>query len=161
RRSRRALKPAIALLASLRFFLGFWLIAATARAIIPSDRPIDYESLHAFVGGTTVGRAWFVTQLISLAFALLALARLAVSAKGLDIAALGAGALVLAVTSVTGHAIDDSFAWWTQASFLLHTLAGLTWIGGLIGLVWWMFTGRDKPPEVAAKLAERWSTIAK
>jgi copper transport protein len=68
---------------------------------------------------------------------------------------------VLAVTSVTGHAIDDSFAWWTQASFLLHTLAGLTWIGGLIPLVWWMFTGGDKPPEVAAKLAERWSAIAK
>src|SRR5208337_2248281 len=56
---------------------------------------------------------------------------------------------------------DDSFAWYTQVSFLLHTLAGLTWIGGLLGLVWWMFTGRNKPPEVAAKLAERWSLIAK
>ena len=68
---------------------------------------------------------------------------------------------MLALTSVTGHAIDDSFCWWQQASFLLHTVAGLTWLGGLIGLVWWMFTGRDKPPEVAAKLADRWSLVAK
>ncbi len=94
-------------------------------------------------------------------FAALALLRLFVNSKNLDRATLGAGALVLAVTSVTGHAIDDSFEWWQQASFLLHTLAGLTWLGGLIALVWWMRAARDKPPEVCAKLAERWSLIAK
>ena len=108
-----------------------------------------------------VGKAWIVTQLIALSFAALTIARLAVRSDLLDKAALAAGGLVLAVTSVTGHAIDDSFTWFTQASFLLHTCAGLTWIGGLLGLVYWMFTGRNKPPEVAAKLAERWSLIAK
>jgi copper transport protein len=154
-------KPAVALSALLRFILGFLLIIATARAIIPSDRPVDTDALVTFALTTTVGKAWVATQLISLVFAIAAVTRLAISSAALDTAALGAGALVLAVTSVTGHAIDDSFSWWTQASFLLHTLAGLVWIGGLLGLVWWMFTGRKRPPEVAAKLAERWSTIAK
>src|SRR5208337_356556 len=141
--------------------LGFLLIVLTARAIIPADRPLDIDVIETFASSTTVGEAWIATQIISLVFAVAALARLVIKSAALDTAALGAGALVLAVTSVTGHAIDDSFAWWTQASFLLHTLAGLVWIGGLLGLVWWMFTGRNKPPEIAAKLAERWSTIAK
>src|SRR5208337_4279094 len=123
--------------------------------------PIDYAALVAFCSGTVVGRAWVVTQLIALTFAVLAIARLAVKSDLLDKVALGAGGLVLAVTSVTGHAIDDSFTLFTQVSFLAHTCAGLTWIGGLLGLVYWMLTGRDKPPEVAAKLAERWSLIAK
>jgi putative copper resistance protein D len=65
------------------------------------------------------------------------------------------------MTSVTGHAIDDSFSWWLQASFLVHTLAGLTWLGGLLGLVWWMIAGRHDSPAETAKLAERWSTVAK
>ena len=30
-----------------------------------------------------------------------------------------------------------------------------------MGLVWWMFTAHKKPPDVAAKLADRWSLIAK
>ncbi|HMK88068.1 MAG TPA: CopD family protein [Methylocystis sp.] len=154
-------KPAIALLALLRFLLGFVFIVVTARGIIPEGRPFDFDAVLTFSLATTVGRAFLATQLLALAFAGLAAARLFASIQPLDIAALVAGGLVLAATSVTGHAIDDSFTWWTQASFLLHTLAGLTWIGGLIGLVWWMFTGRDKPPEVAARLAERWSTIAK
>ncbi len=63
--------------------------------------------------------------------------------------------------SVTGHAIDDSFSIWQQISFLLHTAAGLTWLGGLLGLVWWMATARHKPPMVAHVLAERWSMVAK
>jgi putative copper resistance protein D len=154
-------KLVIALFASVRAVLGFFLIAAIAREIIPAERPIDYAALVAFCSGTVVGRAWAVTQLIALTFAVLAIARLAVKSDLLDKIALGAGALVLAVTSVTGHAIDDSFTLFTQASFLVHTCAGLTWLGGLLGLVYWMFTGRDKPPEVAAKLAERWSLIAK
>ena len=154
-------KRVIAVLASLRFLLGFLLIAVTARAIIPAERPIDLDTLLVFSTTTTVGKAWIATQLIALLFAVLTVLRLALKSDALDKAALGAGALVLAVTSVTGHAIDDSFTWWVQASFLIHTLAGLTWIGGLLVLVWWMRAGRDKPPEVAAKLAERWSTIAK
>ena len=69
--------------------------------------------------------------------------------------------LVIVVVSVTGHAVDDSLPLYTQVSFLFHTGAGLIWLGGLLGLVWWMYTGRDKPPEVARQLAERWSFIAK
>jgi putative copper resistance protein D len=154
-------KLAIALFASLRAVLGFFLIAAIAREIIPAERPVDYETLVTFCTSTVVGKAWVATQLIALAFAALTIARLVVKSDLLDKTALGAGGLVLAVTSVTGHAIDDSFTLFTQASFLLHTLAGLIWIGGLLGLVWWMLTGRGKSPEVAARLAERWSLIAK
>ena len=154
-------KVVIALFASVRAILGFFLIAAIAREIIPAERAIDYATLATFCSATVVGKAWVVTQLIALSFAALTIARLAVKSDLLDKVALGAGGLVLAVTSVTGHAIDDSFALFTQASFLIHTCAGLTWIGGLLGLVYWMFTGRNKPPEVAAKLAERWSLIAK
>lgn len=65
------------------------------------------------------------------------------------------------MVSVTGHAIDDSLPLYTQLSFPAHTVAGLTWLGGLLGLVWWMLTGRAKPPEEARRLAERWSMIAK
>ncbi len=154
-------KKLIALCASIRAILGFFLIAAIARAIIPAERPIDYQSLATFCWSTVVGRAWIATQIIALAFAALTIIRLAVASRLLDNAALVVGGLVLAVTSVTGHAIDDSFTFFTQASFVIHTLAGLTWFGGLLGLVWWMLTGRGKPPEVAAKLAERWSLIAK
>jgi copper transport protein len=154
-------KKAIAIAAGVRAALGFLLIAAIARAIIPADRSIDGAVLVEFAQGTTVGRAWIVTEIIAFVFAAATIARLFVSSVALDSLALGLGALVISATSVTGHAIDDSFAWYTQASFFFHTLAGLAWIGGLLGLVWWMYTGRDKPPEVAAKLAERWSTIAK
>ncbi len=154
-------KPAIALLASLRALLGFGLIVLIARAIIPADAPLTLDGLVTFSESTSVGRAWLATELVALLFALAALTRLRIDSDLLDKVALGLGVLVLALTSVTGHAIDDSFSWWQQGSFLLHTAAGLTWIGGLLGLVWWMFTGRGKPPEVAAKLAERWSQIAK
>jgi copper transport protein len=154
-------KPAVALSAALRFVLGFVLLVVTARLVIPADRPLDWDALQTFAMTTSVGKAWLATQFIALTFTVLAAARLMIGSAALDLATLCAGGLVLAVTSVTGHAIDDSFSWWTQASFLLHTLAGLAWIGGLLGLVWWMSTGRGKPPEVAAKLANRWSTIAK
>ena len=154
-------KPAIVLFASTRALLGFFLIAGIAREILPAERQVDFAALVTFCSTTVVGKAWVVTQLIALTFAGLSIARLAATSDWLDKVALGFGGLVLAVTSVTGHAIDDSFTLFTQASFLLHTFAGLTWIGGLLGLVYWMFTGRDKPPEVAARLAERWSLIAK
>jgi len=154
-------KPVVAGMALLRAALGFFLIAAIARTIIPAERPVDLAALGEFVTGTTVGRAWIATQAVAVLFAAATLLRFVLAAKLLDDVALALGALVLAATSVTGHAIDDSFAWYTQASFLVHTLAGLVWIGGLLGLVWWMFTGRDKPQEVAAKLAERWSLVAK
>jgi len=154
-------KRVIALCGALRALLGFGLIVLIARAIIPAEVPLDFNGLVTFCTGTAVGRAWIVTEIIALVFAIATLARLRVDSDLLDKSALGLGGLVLALTSVTGHAIDDSFSWWQQGSFLLHTAAGLTWLGGLIGLVWWMFTGRGKPPEVAAKLAERWSQIAK
>ncbi len=154
-------KPLIALFACLRAILGFFLIALIAREIIPAERPIDYRTLAEFSAGTVVGKAWMGSQVLAFLFALLAILRLFAKSNWLDKATLVAGGLILAATSVTGHAIDDSFAWYVQASFLLHTLAGLIWIGGLLGLVWWMFTGRNKPPEVAARLAERWSLVAK
>ncbi|MGA8170072.1 MAG: CopD family protein, partial [Methylocystis sp.] len=154
-------KFVVALFASTRAILGFFLIAAIAREIVPAERAIDFSALVTFCETTVVGRAWVVTQVIALGFMALTLARLVATSAWLDKAALVAGGLVLAATSVTGHAIDDSFTLFTQASFLVHTCAGLVWIGGLLGLVYWMLTGRNKPPEVAAKLAERWSLIAK
>jgi len=154
-------KPAVAALAFVRALLGFFLIQATARAIIPAEKPIDYATLVGFTFGTTVGKAWAVTQAIAIAFAVIAAIRLVVASAPLENLALGLGALVIVVVSVTGHAVDDSLPLYTQLSFLFHTGAGLTWLGGLLGLVWWMYAGRDKPPEVARQLAERWSFIAK
>jgi len=31
----------------------------------------------------------------------------------------------------------------------------LSWLGGLLGLIWWMFTAHAKPPELAAQLARK------
>jgi copper transport protein len=154
-------KSAVALLAALRAALGFLLIVAIARNIIPAQRNIDLSTLVEFVFGTVVGKAWAVTQLIALVFAALAAARLFVASDLLDRVTLWSGVVVIAVVSVTGHAIDDSLPVYTQVSFLLHTAAGLTWLGGLVGLVWWMLTARGKPPEVARRLAEKWSLVAK
>lgn len=154
-------KPAVAALAFMRALFGFALLYMTARAIFPDDRPIDFETLRVFSLNTSVGIAWISTQLIAFLFAGLTAARLFVASDLLDRATLWVGVVLVAVVSVTGHAIDDGLPRWTQISFLLHTAAGLTWLGGLLGLVWWMFTARGKPPEVAARLAERWSFIAK
>jgi copper transport protein len=154
-------KPAIALLAGLRAATGFLLIAAIARSIIPVQRSIDLSTLVEFALGTTVGLGWMATQIAALVFAALAIARLFVKSELLDRVTLGAGALVIVSVSVTGHAIDDSLPVYTQISFLLHTGAGLTWLGGLLGLVWWMITARGKSPETARLLAERWSFVAK
>jgi putative copper resistance protein D len=154
-------KPAIAFLAGVRAILGFFLIAAIARTIIPPPKPIDLSSLLPLIAGTVVGKAWAASQLLSLVFAGLAAARLFRDSVSLDRATLWIGVAVIAVVSVTGHAADDSLPVWTQLSFLLHTSAALTWFGGLLGLVWWMATARGKPPEVARRLAERWSLVAK
>ncbi len=154
-------KLPVAVAAAARALLGFGLLYLIARNILPAERSLDSDVLWEFTFGTSVGKAWLATQLLSLVFAGLALARLRVSSDLLDRVTLGVGVLVLAVVSVTGHAIDDGLPVWTQVSFLLHTAAGLTWLGGLLGLVWWMFTAHEKPPEVAAKLAERWSLVAK
>jgi copper transport protein len=154
-------KPTVAALATVRALLGFFLIQATARAIIPPEKPIDYAALLDFVTGTTVGKAWAVTQAIAIAFAVIATVRLFVVSDLLDKIALALGVLVVFVVSVTGHAVDDSLPIYTQVSFLFHTGAGLIWLGGLLGLAWWMYVGRDKPPEVARQLAERWSLVAK
>jgi copper transport protein len=154
-------KPIIAALASLRAGLSFFLIYAIARTIIPAERPIDFATLIDFTSGTIVGKAWAVTETIAIAFAVVAAARLSVASDVLDKIAFALGALVLLVVSVTGHAVDDSLPIYTQISFLLHTGSGLVWLGGLLGLIWWMYAGRDKPPEVARRLAERWSLVAK
>ncbi|MGB5084394.1 MAG: CopD family protein, partial [Methylocystis silviterrae] len=154
-------KPAVAALALVRALFGFALLYVTARAIFPADRPIEFDTLWEFTVNTSVGNAWIGTQLVAFLFAALAAARLFVASDVLDQVTLWVGVVLIAVVSVTGHAIDDGLPRWTQLSFLLHTAAGLTWLGGLLGLVWWMFTARGKPPEVAARLAERWSFIAK
>ncbi|MGJ0533746.1 c-type cytochrome [Methylocystis sp.] len=154
-------KPAVAALALVRAVFGFALLYVTARAIFPADRPIEFDTLWEFTVNTSVGNAWIGTQLVAFLFAALAAARLFVASDVLDQVTLWVGVVLIAVVSVTGHAIDDGLPRWTQLSFLLHTAAGLTWLGGLLGLVWWMFTARGKPPEVAAQLAERWSFIAK
>jgi copper transport protein len=145
----------------LRAVLGFAALYLIARNIIPAERPIDLGVLTEFTLGTSVGVAWLATEVIAIVFAGLALARLSISSDLLDRVTLWTGVLVLALVSVTGHAIDDGLPIWTKASFLLHTAAGLVWLGGLLGLIWWMFTAHKKPPEVAAQLAERWSMIAK
>ena len=157
----RRFKPAVALLAALRAATGFFLLAAIARNIIPAQRPIDFSTLVEFTVGTVVGKAWAATEIIALLFAALAFARLFVNSALLDRVTLFVGVLVIASVSVTGHAIDDSLPVFAQVSFLLHTGAGLTWFGGLLGLVWWMLTARGKSPEVARLLSERWSLVAK
>lgn len=154
-------KVPVAVAGVLRAALGFPALYLIARNIIPADRPLDFGMLSEFCLGTSVGKAWLVTQLLACVFAGLTIARLFLSSDALDKVTLGVGVAVLAVVSVTGHAIDDGLPLWTQISFLLHTAAGLVWLGGLLGLVWWMFTAHRKPPEVAAQLAERWSLVAK
>lgn len=154
-------KPWVAAAAVFRALIGFALLYLTARAIIPAERPIDAAVLQEFAFGTSVGKAWVGTQLLALVFAGMTIARLFRASDLLDRVTLWTGVGVLAVVSVTGHAIDDGLPLWTQLSFLLHTAAGLTWLGGLLGLIWWMFTAHHKPPAIAAKLAERWSRIAK
>lgn len=154
-------RPAVAMLAAVRALLGFLLVVLIARVIIPAEKPIDLPTLTAFVSGTVVGKAWAATQVLSIIFAVLAAARLKVESDLLDRVTLWTGVAVLAVVSVTGHAIDDSIPVYTQLSFLLHTGAGLTWLGGLLGLIWWMYSAQGKPPETAARLAERWSFVAK
>lgn len=154
-------KIPVAAAAILRALLGFPLLYLIARNIIPAERPLDSGVITEFAVGTSVGKAWLATQGLAFVFAAMAVARIFVSSDLLDKATLFVGVVVLAVVSVTGHAIDDGLPLWTQISFLLHTAAGLTWLGGLLGLIWWMFTARSKPPEVAARLAERWSLVAK
>ncbi len=154
-------KPAVAALALTRAVLGFALLYVTALSIFPADRPVELETLWEFAANTTVGNAWIATQLIAFLFAGLTAARLFIVSELLDRVTLWVGVVLVAVVSVTGHAVDDGLPRWTQASFLLHTAAGLVWLGGLLGLVWWMFTARGKPPEVATQLADRWSLIAK
>jgi copper transport protein len=154
-------KIPVAAAAILRALLGFPLLYLIARNIIPAERPLDSGVITEFAVGTSVGKAWLATQGLAFVFAAMAVARIFVSSDLLDKATLFVGVVVLAVVSVTGHAIDDGLPLWTQISFLLHTAAGLTWLGGLLGLIWWMFTARNKPPEVAARLAERWSLVAK
>ncbi len=154
-------KIPVAAAAIFRALIGFALLYLIARAIIPAERPIDVSVLMDFLAGTSVGKAWAATQALAFVFAGLTVARIFKASDLLDRITLWVGIGVLAVVSVTGHAIDDGLPAWTQVSFLLHTAAGLTWLGGLLGLIWWMFTAQSKQPEVAAKLAERWSLVAK
>ena len=154
-------KNIIAALAFFRAILGFVLLYLILRQIIPSEKPINAKLLAEFTLGTTVGWAWIVSQFLAFLFAGLCFIRLSISSRRLDFIALAAGVILLAVVSLTGHAIDDGLPTWTQVSFFLHTAAGLTWLGGLLGLIWWLFTAHNKPPELAAQLLEKWSLIAK
>lgn len=154
-------KTTIASFAVIRALLGFVLLYLILRQIIPADRGISFVQLVEFTLSTTVGWAWIASQLLAFLFAGLTLLRLVKSSRFLDVATLISGLLLLAVVAVTGHAIDDGLPKWTQLSFFLHTTAGLSWLGGLLGLIWWMFTAHAKPPELAAQLAEKWSKIAK
>ncbi|HEY8259989.1 MAG TPA: copper resistance protein CopD, partial [Methylosinus sp.] len=90
-------KKAIAGAAVLRLLFGFGLIVATARNIIPPERPVDWSVLTQFVSGTVIGKAWIATQILAAAFAGAALLRLRVDNLWLDRATLGLGLLVLAV----------------------------------------------------------------
>jgi putative copper resistance protein D len=154
-------KPAVALAAVLRALFGFGLLIAIARNIIPAQRAIDLPTLLQFTTGTVIGKAWIATQSLSLLLAAAAALRLRVDSIWLERVTLGLAFTVLAVVSVTGHAVDDSLPLYTQLSFPIHTLAGLAWLGGLLGLLWWMYDGRNKPPAVAQRLSERWSLVAK
>lgn len=154
-------RPAIAVLALARALLGLLLIVGIARSIIPPSRSLDLPTLVDFSLGTVVGKSWLATQALVVVFAFVAAARLIRQDVWIERLALGLGFGVVAVASVTGHAIDDSLPFYTKLSFPLHTVAGLTWFGGLLGLVYWMITGRDQPPAVARRLAERWSLVAK
>lgn len=154
-------KAPVAAAAAFRALIGFALLYLIARAIIPAERELNGDVLWEFTVGTSVGKAWLATQALAFLFAGMTVARLFINSDLLDRVTLWTGVGVLAVVSVTGHAIDDGLPTWTQISFLLHTAAGLTWLGGLLGLIWWMFTAHDKDPEVAASLAERWSLVAK
>lgn len=154
-------RPVVALFAALRALLGLLLVFAIARTIIPEPRPIDVGAVIDLIRQTLVGKAWAATEALACIFALLALLRLRNPGEQLDRIALWTGVAVLATTSLTGHAIDDTLPLYTQIGFLLHTAAGLTWFGGLFGLIYWMFAARGKSPEAAGQLAERWSLVAK
>lgn len=154
-------KTPIAVLATFRALIGFALLYFICRQIIPADRPLTFDLILQLTRDTAVGWAWVATQCLAFVFAGLTISRLARTSELLDRVTLWTGIALLAVVSVTGHAIDDGLTKWTQISFFLHTAAGLTWLGGLLGLVWWMLTAHKKLPEVAAELAEKWSRIAK
>ncbi len=153
-------KP-IATLAVFRAVIGFALLYFICRQIIPADRPLTFDLILQLTRDTAVGWAWMGTQCLAFIFASLTLYRLVKKSDVLDRITLWTGVVLLAVVSVTGHAIDDGLSKWTQISFFLHTAAGLTWLGGLLGLVWWMLTAHKKSPDLAAELAEKWSRIAK
>ena len=154
-------KITVAVLAVFRAIIGFALLYFICRQIIPADRPLSFELILQLTRDTAVGWAWVATQCLAFVFAGLTVSRLFRTSDLLDRITLWTGIALLAVVSVTGHAIDDGLTKWTQISFFLHTAAGLTWLGGLLGLVWWMLTAHKKTPEVAAELAEKWSRIAK
>ena len=154
-------KKPIAAFAVFRALIGFALLYYICRQIIPADRVLTFDLILQLTRDTAVGWAWVATQCLAFVFAGLTVYRLIKTSDLLDRVTLWTGVALLAVVSVTGHAIDDGLPKWTQISFFLHTAAGLTWLGGLLGLIWWMLTAHNKPPEVAAELAEKWSKVAK
>jgi putative copper resistance protein D len=129
-------KSTIAIFATCRALLGFVLLYLILRQIIPIDRSISFGQLIEFTLSTTVGWAWIVSELLAFLFAGLTLLRLTKTSRALDFASLMSGLLLLSVVAVTGHAIDDGLPKWAQLSFFLHTTAGLSWLGGLLGLIW-------------------------
>lgn len=151
----------VAGLALFRFALGFPLIWAIAENVMPDRNGLDPGTLARFASGTVVGTAWMATQAAAGAFAFTAFLRILRPRSDLDRLTLGFGLVVIATVSATGHAVDDSLPVYARLSFLLHTLAGLTWLGGLSGLVYVMVAAGHKPPALARHLAERWSLVAK
>jgi copper transport protein len=152
----------VAAMALARVATGFWLIQAIAANVMAGQRTLTAKAVADFAMGTIVGKAWIATEILAILFALATALRALwyASPQWLDTVALSLGLGLIASVSLTGHALDESLPFYARISFLLHTAAGLAWLGGLVGLVLWMVAGTSKPPERALLLARRWSLVA-
>jgi len=97
----------VAALAVFRFLVGFWLLYLIVRQIIPVERAVGVGLVLEVMLGTAVGYAWIATQALALVFAGLAVTRVFRPSGNIEKITLGTGFVLLAVVSVTWHAIDD------------------------------------------------------